>query len=274
MRYDEMRTGEQKSRMNLQQNSIKEHNKPSNSGFTLIELLVSLLIISTLLIFAVEEYKRHIETARIGRARADIEELAKSIRLYNIRENQNFGIGTFSPQLLGPFIGNYLEKEPPRDPWGNYYRHDADTGIVFSVGPDGMSQSTTIATWTDDVVMSYLPATFFITRAEHVDTNLNNLIDFGDYIDVRLSRPAQLINPVVIDFETANPAKALGSARIKPGDTRFNLKIEFAPPDAPTLVPGETRLFPREYIESIVDLSPKPQPLQRQEGVIIEKKRR
>ncbi len=243
-------------------------------GFTLIELLVSLLIISTLLIFAVEEYKRHIETARIGRARADIEELVKSVRLYNIRENRTFDIGTFSPQLLGSFVGNYLEKEPPRDPWGNYYRHDANIGIVFSTGPDGITQSTIVATWTDDIALSYLPAAFFMTRAEHVDANLNNLLDFGDYIDVRLSRPAQLKNPVVIDFETTSPIKALGSARIRAGDNPFNLRIEFAPPDMPTLIPGETRLYPREYVESIVDLSPKPQSLQRQEGVIIEKKRR
>jgi len=254
--------------------SVYNRIRTGKSGFTLIELLVSLLIISTLLIFAVEEYKRHIETARIGRARADIEELLKSVRLYNIRENQTFAIGTFSPQLLGTFIGNYLEKEPPRDPWGNFYRHNADTGIVFSTGPDGIAQSTKVATWTDDIAMSYLPASFFITRAEHVDVNQNNLIDFGDYVDVKLSRPARLVNPVVIDFDTSNPEKALGSSRIKPGATPFSLHIEFWPPDAPTFVPGETRLFPREYIESIVDMSPTPQPLQRQEGVIIEKKKR
>jgi general secretion pathway protein G len=255
----------------------KHQRRPATcraDGFTLIELLVSLLIISTLLIFAIEEYRRHIETAKIGRARADIDELVKAVRLYNIRENSNFKIETFSQTLLGNFVGNYLEKEPPRDPWGNFYRHDPNLGIVYSSGPDGEAQATTVATWSDDVVMSYLPTAFFITRAEHVDNNMNNQIDFGDYIDVRLSRPAQLVNPVVVDFETVNPTKALGSAKITAGNTPFNLKIEFTPPDMPTLVPGETRLFPREYIESIVDLSPKPQSLQRQEGVIIEKKRR
>ncbi|PKL45880.1 MAG: hypothetical protein CVV41_02420 [Candidatus Riflebacteria bacterium HGW-Riflebacteria-1] len=243
-------------------------------GFTLIELLVSLLIISTLLIFAVEEYKRHIETARISRARADIEELVKSVRLYNIREGKSFTVTTFAPMQLGNFIGNYLEKEPPRDPWGNYYMHAPDQGIVYSKGPDGISQSTLVATFTDDITLSYLPAAFFITRAEHVDSNLNNLIDFGDYIDVRFSRPAKFNNPVVVDFETVNPEKALGSALVKPGYDAFSARIEFTAPVPPTLITGETRLFPREYIESIVDLSPKPQPLQRQEGVIIEKKKK
>ncbi len=244
------------------------------SGFTLIELLVSLLIISTLLIFAVEEYRRHLEIARITRAQADINELITAVRLYNIREGRNFSINTFSPQLLGTFIGNYLEKEPPRDPWGNYYRHEENQGIVFSTGPDGIPQTTSVATWSDDIVLPYLPAAFFITRAEHVDTNLNNQIDFGDYIEIRFSRPAQLRNPIVVDFETLNPAKALGSALIRPGYDAFSAKIEFAPPLAPILITGETRLFPREYIESIVDLSPKPQHLQRQEGVIIEKTKR
>ncbi|OGK04939.1 MAG: hypothetical protein A2W80_13320 [Candidatus Riflebacteria bacterium GWC2_50_8] len=260
-------------------NSRPDHNKirhqpVQRSGFTLIELLVSLLIISTLLIFAVEEYKRHIETARIARARADIEELVKSVRLYNIREGKNFAVTTFSPAQLGTFIGNYLEKEPPRDPWGNFYLHAPDLGIVFSSGPDGKAQSTVVATYSDDVALSYIPAAFFITRAEHVDANLNNLVDFGDYIDIRFSRPSQLLNPVVVDFETVSPEKALGSALLKPGYDAFSARIEFAPPVPPTLVTGETRLFPREYIESIVDLSPKPQPLQRQEGVIIEKKKK
>ena len=50
-------------------------------GFALIELLVTLLIISALLIFAIEEYRRHIASTRITRARADIDELVKAVRL-------------------------------------------------------------------------------------------------------------------------------------------------------------------------------------------------
>lgn len=256
------------------ENSRIQRPAVRDSGFMLMELLVSLLIISALLIFAVEEYKRHIATAKITRARADIDELVKAVRLYNIREGRNFTIDTFSPQQLGPFVGNYLEKEPPRDPWGNYYRHAPDLGLVYSNGPDGVPQTTTVATSSDDIVLSYMPAAFFITRAEHVDCNMNNQIDYGDYIEVRFSRPAQLNNPIVVDFETTSPEKALGSAIIKPGDNAFSARIEFSSPIAPTLVTGETRLLAREYIESIVDMSPKPQSLQRQEGVIIEKRKK
>lgn len=248
--------------------------KQSGSGFSLIELMVVLLIMATLLIFAVEEYKRYIEEARITRARADIEELVKSVRLYNIRESKNFDLNIFSPQSLGNFVGTYLEKEPSRDPWGNFYLHSAEMGVVYSCGPDGKPQTTKVATFTDDVVMAYLPSGFFMTRAEYVDANLNNIIDFGDYIDVRFSRPAKLVSPMVVDFLTRDPEKALGSAIIEAGDNVFSAKIVFAPPFLAEIRPGETRLLPRDFMTSIVDMSPEPQGLQRLEGVLIEKRKK
>lgn len=243
------------------------------NGFALIELLISLLIISTLLIFAVEEYRRHIINTKITRARADIEELAKAIRLYNIKEPQNFAVTTFSPEALGNFVGTYLEKEPPRDPWGVYYLHSPEQGLVFSTGPDGKPQTTTVASVSDDIVLSYIPRGFFITRAEYVDTNMNNIVDFSDCIDLTFSRPAKLKDPMAVDFETANPVRALGTALIKAGESTFRAKIEFVPPIASKVVPGQTKLFPREFIESITDFSPVPQRLGRIDKLTIEKRR-
>ena len=101
-------------------------------GFTLIELLVVLLILGLILIFAINEYLKAIETARIGKAKADMEELVKAIRLHNIKENNRFVVEVFSPNKLGSFVGNYLEKDAPLDPWGNYYRHSPNLGIVYS----------------------------------------------------------------------------------------------------------------------------------------------
>ena len=242
-------------------------------GFAFIELMLVLLIISSLLIFAVEEYKRHIAETRITRARADMEELAKAVRLYNIKEPKFFDARTFSPSALGAFIGTYLEKEPPRDPWGNFYFHSDGMGVIFSCGPDGKPQATLLATDSDDIVVSYLPYGFFITRAEYVDANVNNLVDFDDHVIVSFSRPAKLFEPVVMDFETSSPEKALGSALVRPGENAFQTKIFFEPPFAPEVVPGETKLYIREFNDSIRDLSPEPQRLQRQDGVIIEKRR-
>lgn len=249
-------------------------NRRFAKGFALIELLVTLLIISALLIFALEEYRRHIASTRITRARADIDELVKAVRLYNIKESRQFETEVFSPQALGTFIGTYLEKEPPRDPWGVYYLHDVKQGVVFSCGPDGKPQTTNIASESDDIAVYYLPQNFFVTRAEYVDVNLNNLVDISDYIELTFSRPAQLKDPLGIDFETDLPKKALGSAVVKPGDNYFKARIDFAPPIAPTLVPGQTKLFPREYIESIVDYSPKPQRLGRVDNLVIEKRKK
>jgi len=243
-------------------------------GFSLIELMVVVLIMSYILVFAVDEYIRYVEDAKRARARADIEELVKAVRLFNIRENRPFDIATFSPQILGNFVGNYLETEPPRDPWGNYYLHAAEQGIVFSCGPDGKPQTITAGGESDDIVVSYMPSGFFITRAEYVDSNFNNVIDFGDYIELRFSRPATLLSPMVVDFTTLHPDKALGSSIIQAGENETSARIVFSPPFLPAIRIGETRLFPRDFISSIIDKSPQPQGLQPQEGVIIEKRRK
>lgn len=248
-------------------------NCRQKNGFALIELLVTLLIMSSLLIFAIEEYRRHIINTRITRARADIDELVKAVRLYNIKEAQNFAVTIFSPQALGNFIGTYLEKEPPRDPWGVYYLHSPELGVVYSSGPDGKPQTAIVASDSDDIVVGYLPQRFFITRAEYVDTNMNNVVDVSDRIELTFSRPAKLKEPLSVDFETISPEKALGTALIKSGESPFKAKIEFAPPVSPTVVPGQTKLLPREYIESIVDFSPVPQPLGRIDNLTIEKRR-
>jgi len=236
--------------------------------------MVVVLIMGYLLIFAVDEYLRYIEDARRTRARADLEELVRAVRLFNIRENRTFDIATFSPQILGSFVGTYLEKEPSKDPWDNYYLHASDQGVVFSCGPDGKPQTLTSGGTSDDVVVSYMPSGFFITRAEYVDSNLNNVVDFGDYIELRFSRPATLLSPMVIDFSTLHPDKALGSAIVQAGDNDVSARIVFAPPFLPSIRVGETRLFPRDFISSIIDKSPQPQGLQPQEGVIIEKRKK
>lgn len=244
-------------------------------GFSLIELLIVLLVISTIMIFAVEEYRRYIEDAKISRAKADIDELIKAVRLYNVREGRDFEIATFSLQNLGNFVGTYLEKEPPRDPWGNFYLHSAEVGAVFSKGPNGRADIlATVASGTpDDIVARYLPEKFFITKAEYVDANLNHLIDFGDYLEVKFSRPAVLKDPVAVDFETDIPERALGSAIVTPTEDKFVARISFVPPVPPSIRIGETRLFPREFIDSIVDKSPIPQNLQKLKGVLITNKR-
>ncbi|MFZ5953414.1 MAG: prepilin-type N-terminal cleavage/methylation domain-containing protein [Candidatus Rifleibacteriota bacterium] len=248
----------------------------NRKGFSLIELMVVLLVISTIMIFAVEEYIRHIEDAKIARAKADLDELVKSVRLYNIREGRNFRVATFTIGDLGNFVGTYLEKEPSKDPWGNFYQHSPDLGVVFSPGPNGKADilSETATGTIDDIVVRYLPEGFFITHADYVDANLNNLIDFGDHIELRFSRPARLVNPVFNDFITEKPERALGSAMVSTTEDSSVAKIVFMPPEPPLIRLGETTINPREFIDSVVDFSPVPRKLERLNGVIINKKKK
>ena len=244
-------------------------------GFTLVELLVVLLILGLILIFAINEYLKAIDTARTGKALADMDELIKAIRLHNIKENDRFKVEVFSPNQLGSFVGNYLEKDAPLDPWGNYYRHSPNLGIVYSCGPNKKSEVDTLIADSDDIVVYYYPKELFITKAEYVDANQNNQIDFNDFIELTFSRPAIIDEAIGLDFDTANPVKALGTVSIK-GDEKNNLKarITLIPPIATHFVIGETTILPREYIESIYDYSPAHLRLQRFDALKITKRKK
>lgn len=254
---------------------ISLNKKSPRNGFALIELLFVLLVICTLLIFCVDEYMRHLENTRITRARTDIDELIKAIRLYNIRENDRFDVKVFSTAQLGSFIGNYLDKEPPLDPWGNYYRHSPDMGIVYSLGPDRKDQMTVAGEAdSDDISECYIPKELFITKAQYIDVNGNNVAnDFGDYIELTFSRPVFLEEPIGLDFETSNPEKALGTVDIKAEKDPFKARITLIPPIVSHIVIGETCIFPREFIESIYDRSPAHQRLQKFDNMKIEKRK-
>jgi general secretion pathway protein G len=244
-------------------------------GFTLIELLVVLLILGLILIFAINEYLKAIETARIGKAKADMEELVKAIRLHNIKENNRFVVEVFSPNKLGSFVGNYLEKDAPLDPWGNYYRHAPNLGIVYSCGPNKKSEVDTLIAESDDIVVSYYPKELFITKAEYVDLNQNNQIDFNDYIELIFSRTAIAEDAIGLDFDTDNPVKALGTVSIK-GDEKNPLKarITLIPPIVSHIVIGETTILPREFIESIYDYSPAHLRLKRFDALKVTKRKK
>lgn len=256
--------------------SVGRNNRFSDrQGFNLIELMVALIIIATLIIISIREYADYVQRAKFTKAQMDLEELAKAIRMYNTREDQPFRVATFTVFELGSFIGRYLEKEPPFDPWGSPYRHNADMGAVYSIGPDGVDslQTGTVATQSDDILVRYIPSDFFIMKAEYVDANRNNRIDFGDRLDIYFSRPAQMSNVSVFDFITKNPERALGSAIISSPPRGSVLSFLFAAPIPPSIRIGETTIMPRDFIESILDCSNQPQPLRKMDEIVIQSKR-
>ena len=284
-------------------------------GFSLVELLVVVLILGCILILAVNHYREYIDTARFAKARQDIDEIIKAIRLHNINENERFTVEVLSPRNLGPFIGTYLdfnsavslapaEKEGDRniwyekkegvasgtlggyqnegnallDPWGHYYRHSPNLGIVYSLGPNGEDETITSTLEfkkKDDIVVYYLPNNLFILKAEFVDANQDNQIGFNDYIELTFSKPAIVENAIGQDFETANPEKALGTVSIKSDEKNpSKARITLIPPIASNIVIGKTTILPREYIDSIHDYSPNPIRLQRFDSLKITKRKK
>lgn len=246
-----------------------------NHGFNLIELMVAVIIIATLVLVSMREYAEYIHQAKVTKAQVDLEELAKAIRMYNTKEDQPFTIATFTVFELGSFIGTYLEKEPPFDPWGSPYRHSPEMGIVYSIGPDGFdSQRREITGFPyDDIIVRYIPEEFFITKVEYVDANRNTRIDFGDRVDIFFSRPAKMVNVSVFDFITKNPERALGSAVISSPPKGNVLSFLFASPVPPTINIGETTIIPRDFIDSILDCSNPPQPLRKHDEIMIQSRR-
>lgn len=244
-------------------------------GFNLIEMMVAVIIIATLVLIAVREYGEYVLRAKITKAQVDLEELAKAVRMYNMKEEQPFRVATFTILELGSFIGTYLEKEPPFDPWGTPYCHDAEMGIIYSIGPDGLdSQRRVIPNFPpDDIIVRYMPEEFFITKVEYVDANRNIRIDFGDRIDIFFSRPAKMTNVSVFDFITNNPERALGSAIVSSPPRGNVLSFLFAAPVPPSINIGETTIKPRDFIDSILDCSPQPQPLRKHDEILIQSRR-
>ena len=235
----------------------------SQKGFSLIEMMVVVLIIGLLTVFAIDEYFRYIEQAKVTKAKVDLEELSKAIKMFTFKEDKPFAIATFTSFYLGNFIGNYLEKDPPLDPWNQPYHNNPNLGILYSFGPDGVDGIQGARISTDDVIFPYLPEGFYLTKAEYIDANRNNQLDFGDFLEMSLSKPGRFASATPFDFETRNPAQSFGSARLNPplGGGGQIFQIEFAPPLAPTLVLNTTSIAPREFIESIQDYSREPRRL-------------
>jgi general secretion pathway protein G len=117
-------------------------------GFTLIELLVVLVIIGVLAALIVPNLLERTDDSRVTAARADVNILMQSLKLYKL-DNQRFPSAEQGLEALvrKPTAGAvppnwrpYLDKLP-NDPWGQPYQY-VNPGVkgeidVFSYGADG-----------------------------------------------------------------------------------------------------------------------------------------
>jgi len=139
-------------------------------GFTLIELLVVITILAILAGAALPYVQNYVEESRISKAKADLEEIAKAIAVYETRE------GEYVKGDVSDLTGRYLNKAPI-DPWGKSYLIATDSGLVISGGPDRDTD-----TKEDNVQAPYQPP-LALVNAKWVDRNQSGAVDLQNVND-------------------------------------------------------------------------------------------
>ena len=124
--------------------------KPSSivqAGFTLLELLVVVVIIGLLASYVGPKYFSQIGKSEIKTAQAQIDSLEKALDQYRLDVGRypttEEGLAALmkAPAANAKWLGPYLKKNVPLDPWGNPYQYKIPGQHgefdLFSFGKDG-----------------------------------------------------------------------------------------------------------------------------------------
>ena len=117
-----------------------------SKGFTLLELLVVMVIIGLLVGYVAPRYFSQLGKSEIKAAQAQISAIEKALDIYRLDlgyyPSQEIGLDALNnaaenePKWLGP----YLEKAVPLDPWGQAYIYripgEKSEYDLFSYGKD------------------------------------------------------------------------------------------------------------------------------------------
>jgi general secretion pathway protein G len=116
-------------------------------GFTLLELLVVIVIIGLLAGLVAPRYFDQVNKSNSNIARAQIELLEKALDQYRLdvgafpSTEQGLAALSTRPPEMGKWVGPYLKKSAPPDPWGRpyIYKSPGDHGEydLSSLGADG-----------------------------------------------------------------------------------------------------------------------------------------
>ena len=120
-------------------------------GFTLIEIMVVVIIIGLLAAFIVPQIVGQVDTAKISKAKGDIQSLETALTMYRL-DNSKYptseqGLAALVTQPTDPSIkhwrpGGYIQRIS-KDPWGNDYQYvypgtHGKEYDLFSFGADGV----------------------------------------------------------------------------------------------------------------------------------------
>jgi general secretion pathway protein G len=126
---------------------------PRQEGFTLIELLLVLVILGILAGIVVPKFAGRTEQARNTAAQTQISTFSTALSAFELDVGHYpRGKGGLTDLVTPPrdaqgWKGPYLEKEIPKDPWGNDYvyefpgKHNTSSYDLYSLGPDMKANS-------------------------------------------------------------------------------------------------------------------------------------
>lgn len=133
----------------------RRHPAFSKSGFTLLELLVVVAIIGLLAAYVGPRYFAQIGRSEQAVAKSQIESFSRALQTYRIDvgayPSAQEGLNALvtrptQTELANRWHGPYLEKAPPKDPWGRAYIYrlsaSSDDFEVLSYGKDGQPGGT------------------------------------------------------------------------------------------------------------------------------------
>jgi general secretion pathway protein G len=104
-----------------------KQKRPSQTGFTLIELMIVLFILGLLTALVAPRLMGRVGKAKQKTAQTQIHMLATSLELFYLdmgrypTEEEGLKILSQNTASLPGWGGPYLDKEVPKDPWGNDY---------------------------------------------------------------------------------------------------------------------------------------------------------
>ncbi|MFC1743942.1 type II secretion system protein [Candidatus Riflebacteria bacterium] len=184
-------------------------------SFSLVELLIVVTIISVLAGAAVPFVSEYLESARIAKAKNDLDEFAKAINAYEATTGKTYG-DTSGTILKGRFLQTI-----PVDPWGGQYSFGSATDElgckVGSKGPDGLLAGASSTSGDDDIVVAY-KGPLALVAATWYDVDLDSSVNNNDTLKMKYNRNPDGTTGIAV----ANYAIATGSTPVN-GLTLANL---------------------------------------------------